>query len=110
MFWKKKKQEVVDIKKCEKVLDELHESLNKNKLNLKELVWTYGQLGYNIGATLEGTGLTAEEVNKQYYLNPRLGIALQAQGLNIQMWIDKIEESRDDKSDRGSTESNGSES
>lgn len=86
----------INVEKCEKTLDELQDVLNKAKLNLQELVWAYGQLGYNIGATLEGVAFTVDEATKEYYEKPRLGVSLMVQGLHVQTWVDKIKGSRDD--------------
>lgn len=110
IFGKKKKSTVVDVPKCENALDKLQKTFNESKLSLKELIWVYGQLGYNIGATLEGKAFNLEEVQKEYYTKPRLGIALQVQGLQIQTWTDAIEESRDDQTKSGTTPSDGSKS
>lgn len=107
---KKKSKEPIGVKKCEQILDQVHEILNKSKLSLKELVWVYGQLGYNIGASLEGQAFSPEDATKEYYTSPRLGVALQVQGLQTQTWTDQIEESRDDQSNRGTTPEDGSKS
>jgi hypothetical protein len=86
----------INVDKCEKTLDDLQDVLNKSKLNLHELVWTFGQLGYNIGASLEGDAPNIDEVTKRYYEDPRLGVALMAQGLHIQTWVNDIKESDND--------------
>jgi hypothetical protein len=86
----------IDVTKCEDTLDKLQKILNETKLNLSELIWTYGQLGFNIGGSLEGQSYDVEEVMKQYYTSPRLSVALMAQGLHIQTWVNDIEEHKDD--------------
>jgi len=85
----KKKQKEVDMKKCEKAREELQAVLNNNKLNLRELVWTYGQLGYDIGASLEGEAYDLEAVEQKYFENPTVGVAFMIQGLTIQTWMTK---------------------
>ena len=90
MIFKKKKASPVDVKKCEKILDTMQETLNGAKLNIHELVWTYGQLGYNIGGSLEGQSYDLEALQRLYYENATIGIALMIQGLTIQTWFDNI--------------------
>ncbi|HUU86419.1 MAG TPA: hypothetical protein VMX17_01530 [Candidatus Glassbacteria bacterium] len=67
--------------------------LQNKKLNVKELVLLYGNLGYTIGASIGGyqdKGPSEEEVLKMYMEKPSIDVALMAQGINITTWIDDL--------------------
>ena len=77
----------VDEKKVEKVLTKIQKILNRNKLNVPELLIAYGNLGYHIGAAMAQVqgeqGPSSEELQKAYYTNPTVDVALMIQGLII---------------------------
>jgi len=91
---KKQKPVRLDLNKCNKSLDKLQSVLNESKLSLEELAWVYGQLGYDIGASLEGEAYDIETLTKKYYEGPEIAVAFMLQGLTIQTWMTK--ESKND--------------
>lgn len=75
-----------DASKC---LDELIQTFKKYNLTLAEILRCYGNLGYTLGASIEGLkgkGPTIKELELQYYTNARPGIALMIQGYQITTW------------------------
>jgi hypothetical protein len=79
----------VDEKKVEKVIQKLHAVFNKANLNPQEIIITYGNLGYHLGASLAGfqnTGPDIETLKKLYYADPTIDVGLMLQGLLITTW------------------------
>lgn len=80
--------------KASQALNEILEILNKYKLRTQDLILLYGNLGYSIGASIEGmknsVGPTVEELQKSYYEKPTVGIAMMLQGLLTTTWQDDI--------------------
>jgi hypothetical protein len=76
--------------KASSALDEVLEVLRKHKLRVQDLILLYGNLGYSLGASIEGLteGLTVEELQKKYYENPTVGVTLMLQGLLTTTWKD----------------------
>lgn len=74
--------------------DDLLKIFQKYKLTVPEIIVAYGNLGYSLGASIEGfkgTGPSPQEVTKMYYANPgRIGNALMAQGILITTWYDNL--------------------
>lgn len=81
----------VNEKKVEKVIEKLHKIINKSGLNVPEIVLTYGNLGYHLGASMAGfqyKGPDLETLKREYYLNPTVDVGLMIQGLMITGWED----------------------
>lgn len=80
--------------KASEALDELINVLAKYKLRAQDLVIVYGNLGYSIGASMEGfegdEGPGAEELQKIYYTKPTLGVAMMLQGMLITSWHEQV--------------------
>lgn len=76
--------------KASAALDEVLSVLKKHNLRIQELVLLYGNLGYSIGASIEGLseGLTLDELQKKYYENPTVGVTLMLQGILTTTWKD----------------------
>jgi uncharacterized protein YejL (UPF0352 family) len=81
-------------KKVSKCHDDLIKVFQKHGLTVPEIVIVFGNLGYTLGASIEGykgTGPSQDEVMKNYYKDPdRIGNALMAQGMIITTWYDKL--------------------
>lgn len=81
---------VTDDVKVAKIIDKVISLLNKNKLNIAELIVLYGNLGYHIGASIAGIstkqGPSLEELRKLYYSNPTIDVGLMLQGLIVTDW------------------------
>ena len=81
-------------KRIQDTVTSLAETLNKeaekHNLSPADIVRAYGFLGYSIGACMgkyevKGPG-DIEELQKQYYANPTVELALMLQGLLITTW------------------------
>jgi hypothetical protein len=76
--------------RANQALGELIDVLAKYKLRAQDLVVVYGNLGYAIGASMEGhsgdSGPGVEELQQAYYSKPTLGVALMLQGMLITSW------------------------
>lgn len=93
----------VSTSRVNKLYSDLVGCFNKNKANVKEILLAYGNLGYTLGASIEGykdKGPSAEELNLLYATKPTVGVALMIQGLQTTLWVDdlnkKIEEINED--------------
>lgn len=79
-------------KKVEEVLKKIKKILNKHKLTIPELILTYGNLGYNLGASIagiKGKGPGLEEVKQAYYADgPTVDVGLMLQGQLITSWVE----------------------
>lgn len=89
--------------KANQALGELIEVLSKYKLRVQDLVVVYGNLGYAIGAAIEGyngqEGPGLEELQKRYYSNPSIGVAMMLQGMLVTSWYDQVIQSQQSKTD-----------
>lgn len=78
--------------KISKTLIKVLKIINKNKLNIGELIMLYGNLGYHLGASIAGfttsnqPGPSLHEVKQAYYENPTVDTGLMLQGLLISSW------------------------
>ena len=75
--------------KCATLLDEILEIFQRYRPTAGEIIVTYGNLGYQLGASIEGhqgNGPSIEELNKSYYSKPTLGTALMLQGIEVTGW------------------------
>ncbi len=80
-----------DPEKVEQCYAEIVEVFRKYKLRVGEILIAYGNLGYTLGASIEGyaeKGPGAEELKKLYYTRPTPGLGLMLQGLTITAWYD----------------------
>lgn len=81
--------------KANSALAELIDVFNKYKLRAQDQVVVYGNLGYAIGAALDGVegseGPTLEELQQRYYTSPTLSVSLMLQGMLVTSWYDQID-------------------
>jgi hypothetical protein len=87
------KEPNIDAEKTSEVLDKILEVLRENKLNTLELIVLLSNLGYSIGASLEGfqgNGPSFEELQKMYYSNPTVGVALMNQAMLMSSWLSDL--------------------
>jgi hypothetical protein len=75
----------------EKAVKQLIQVINSYDFTISEIVYVFSQLGYAIGASI--AGLTEETVDlptleRQYYSNPTIDIALMLQSTLISTWIE----------------------
>lgn len=79
---------------ADECLAELYDVFSKYNLRVSELLIVYGNLGYGLGAGIEGyegdQGPGIEELQKEYYSNPRVGIALMLQGMLTTSWHEQL--------------------
>lgn len=76
-------------KEIENVLEKTLKILNKSKLDIRQLILFYGNLGYIIGCSMAGfkeQGPNLETLKKEYYSNPTVDIGFMLQGLLITSW------------------------
>jgi hypothetical protein len=71
---------------------ELVQVFNKHQLTTGEIIIAYGNLGYTLGASIEGyqegKGPTITELQKMYYQSPTLGVAMMIQGYTCTSWYE----------------------
>lgn len=91
-------------KKVSKCHDDLIKVFQKHGLTVPEIVIVYGNLGYTLGASIEGykgTGPSQDEVIKKYYQNTdNIGNALMAQGAIITTWYTTLLEQANENIDK----------
>lgn len=82
-----------DPEKVDQCFKELVDVFRKYKLRTGEVLIAYGNLGYVLGASVEGygegTGPGVEELKQRYYTQPTPGLGLMLQGLTITTWFDQ---------------------
>jgi len=76
-------------------LQELLDVLRKRNLRTQDLVVVYGNLGYALGASIEGVdqstgGPSMQELQEQYYTEPTLGVSLMLQGYLVTSWYSQV--------------------
>ena len=83
-------------------MEEVIEVFQKNKLTVGEILIVYGNLGYALGASIEGfddKGPSISELNQLYYTKPTPGVALMLQGSLVttwyEDWVNKLKEIKD---------------
>jgi len=80
--------------KANETLQELIEVFNRRKLRVQDIVVVYGNLGYALGASIEGVkdgqGPTIDELQQRYYSEPTLGVSLMLQGYLVTSWHDQV--------------------
>ena len=99
--------ELFDTDKIGQCISDLEQVLTKHNLNVGELILTYGNLGYKLGANLRRACYdkdfiseppNPEELNKLYYSQPTEDIALMLTSLTILSWIDDLQKQTEKKS------------
>lgn len=81
-----------DPEKVEACYEELVEVFRKHGLSVGEILVAYGNLGYTLGASIDGhkgKGPTPEELKRLYYSKPSAGVALMLQGITVTSWYDE---------------------
>lgn len=90
-------------KRASEALDRVINILKDYKLRTQDLVLLYGNLGYSIGASIEGLagneGLSLDEIQKKYYENPTLGVSLMLQGFLTTTWVEDYLKQQEGKKD-----------
>lgn len=91
-----------DPEKVNNCYSDLVEVFQKYKLRIGEILIAYGNLGYTLGASIEGyteKGPNSEELKKAYYTKPTPGVGLMLQGLTVSSWYDTYsnQKLKDDK-------------
>jgi hypothetical protein len=97
----------VDDKKISACHADLIDMFHKHKLNIGEILITYGNLGYTLGASIDGhtgKGPTEEELKKAYYTNPTVGVGLMLQGIEVTGWYNQLVQLLKDKEKENDTE------
>jgi len=87
--------ETKDEKKIAESIQKVLRILNKDKLNITELILFYARLGYSIGASMAGLkvdGPKLQELQQEYYKNPTVDVGMMMQGLLTETWIDSYKE------------------
>lgn len=78
-----------DTEKISKCLSELIQLIGNNNFSVAELLLLYGNLGLQLGGSIEGGNIPSiEELQKMYYSNPSTGVALMLTGLTVTSWFD----------------------
>jgi hypothetical protein len=78
--------EKTDDNKITATLIKIHKLLNKEHFTVPELLLLYGNLGYEIGASIamiEGPGPSLQELQLEDKINPTVDVALMLTGLLI---------------------------
>ncbi len=85
---------------------ELIDIFQKYKLNIGEILITYGNLGYTLGASIDGhagQGPSEEELKKAYYTTPTVGVGLMLQGIEVTGWYNQLIQLLKDKEKENDT-------
>lgn len=91
---KPKKQIDFDVEKCEKIYEELVKVFQENKPTINEIILALSNLTYTLGASIEGykkKGPSFEDLQKLFYSNPTIGIAIMLQGLTMGTWFEQYQ-------------------
>jgi len=89
-----KKKLEFDPDRVNRVYEKLVGIFQEEKLTVGEIIIAYGNLGYTLGASIEGyqeKGPSPEELEKLYYSNPTLGVALMVQAMTVTGWYEQWE-------------------
>ena len=81
--------------KVNNVYEKLVQTFQEAKLTTGELLIAFGNLGYTLGASIEGysdKGPSIEELKKKYYEGATVGVALMLQSYHIVEWFDQYQE------------------
>jgi len=91
-----------DPEKVNRAFENLVKVFQDEKLTVGEIIIAYGNLGYTLGASIEGfdkNGPTIEELKKMYYTNPSVGVAMMIQGIHVTSWYSDWEKLQLNKQD-----------
>lgn len=95
----------ISVAKVNKAYEALVNVFKKYKLSVPELLVVYGNLGYTIGASIEGyvdKGPSTQELEKMYYTKPTVGVSLMLQGLQTTLWTEDLNKTVEElKKERG---------
>lgn len=83
-----------DPEKVSDLHDKILEMLQDARPTVGELIILYGNLGYALGASIDGyteKGPSPEELEKLYYSNPTIGVAMMLQGMTVSSWYEDWE-------------------
>jgi hypothetical protein len=87
--------------KASKALNDILLILKEAKLRTPDLILLYGNLGYSIGASIEGIepgqGPILQELEKRYYEKPTVGVAMMLQGMLTTTWHDDLNKNEEKK-------------
>jgi len=89
----------ISLSKVDKALENLVKVFSKHKLNVKEMLLVYGNLGYTLGASIAGytdVGPSINELTDKYMINPTVDTALMLQGLQTTFWVDNVGKTSED--------------
>ena len=78
-----------DPDKVQHMYDELINIFKHYKPTVFEILVAYGNVGYALGASIEGfkeKGPPIEKLKELYYQNPTLGVALMCQAVEVMGW------------------------
>lgn len=81
--------------KANEVLGQCIEAFQGANLRTQDLVVVWGNLGYSLGASIEGfteSGPSLEELQQAYHQNPTIGIAMMLQGMMATLWSNQMTE------------------
>lgn len=94
-----------DVDELNKALKELIEVFQKKKLTVQDILIVYGNLGYALGASIEGYkegGPGIEELKEKYANSQSIGVALMLQGILVTSWCEGLKEGEEsNKNDDG---------
>ena len=81
----------MDPQKKKEVLAKLITTLNKSGLTDKEIVEIYSDLGLSVGCSMSDLKEVPpmEQIEAEYYKEPRMGLALVLQSILLRSWIDE---------------------
>lgn len=91
-----------NIDELNSALSQLIEVFNKHKLRVQDILLVYGNLGYALGASIEGykdEGPGIEELKQKYNTSPTVGTGLCLQGILLtSWWEDYVNSTKESKS------------
>lgn len=91
-----------DPEKVNRAFEKLVQVFQDERLTVGEILIAYGNLGYTLGASIEGfdkEGPSIEELQKMYYMNPSAGVGLMIQGIHVTSWYSDWEKLQLNKQD-----------
>ena len=87
------KIEKANKKNLDKVYTKLVKIFQEAKLDVRDILTIYGNLGYTLGASIGGyqtKGPNIEELNHLYATNPTVDVALMIQSINTVLWAEDL--------------------